>query len=61
MAGIPALTMRQIRLGLRDQDKERHWVHGECWCKSWHQAGDAGLTFVAPPWDESRDGETVSG
>jgi hypothetical protein len=59
MTGIPALTMRQVRLGLRDQDKERHWVHGKCWCKAVHEGKQTGLTLVAPPWDASRDGETA--
>ncbi len=32
----------------------------------WHRAGVAalfggGLVLIAPPWDESRDGETVLG
>ena len=28
-----------------------HWAwDGGCWCRARHQAGEAGLTLVAPPW-----------
>jgi hypothetical protein len=50
---MPALTMREIRLGFRDADNGRHWV-GTCWCKTEHDGRETGLTFVAPPWDGER-------
>lgn len=59
MTGIPALTIREVRLGLADKDKGRHWPRGRCWCETEHDSGEAGLTIVAPPWDESRDGENA--
>lgn len=54
--GIPVLTRRQARLAVLDKAGERHWLEGNCWCKAPH-GGEAGLTFVPPPWDESRNGE----
>jgi len=31
--------------------QETHWAwDGGCWCRRRHQAGEAGLTLVAPPW-----------
>jgi hypothetical protein len=57
MAAIPALTMREIRIGIRDQDNGRHWHWRECWCKRSHDGTETGLTIVAPPWDVTRDGE----
>lgn len=54
--GTRALTGRQARLGVLDKANEQHWLEGHCWCKAPH-GGEAGLTFVAPPWDQSRKQE----
>jgi hypothetical protein len=52
----PAMTAREVRLGLADKDKGRHWAWaGACWCGVRHQAGETELTLIAPPWDISRD------
>jgi len=61
MAGVPAMTMREIRLGLADKRAEapRHWSRGRCWCGAAHDGTETGLTLVAPPWDASRDGEAA--
>ena len=53
--GMPALTMREIRLGARDKQEKRHWVTGTCWCDEVHDGTETGLTFVAPPWDGERE------
>ena len=55
-AGIPALTVREARLGRQDKDNGRHWSYSRCWCGAPH-GGEAGVVFVAPPWDRSRDQE----
>ncbi len=57
MAGMPAMTMREIRLKGADETAERHWTRGWCWCGAGHGDGQAGLTMVAPPRDMTRDGE----
>lgn len=61
MAGTPALTMREVRLGIADSKAGRHWSRGGCWCGTGHDGGNAALTVVAPPWDVTRDGERASG
>lgn len=53
MAGVPAMTMAEIRLGMQDKSTGRHWSRG-CWCQGAHQDG---TMVVPPPWDESRNGE----
>jgi hypothetical protein len=57
MAGVPAMTMREIRLGMKDQDGGRHWSRGQCWCRARHQVDGDELVMVPPPWDETRGGE----
>lgn len=59
MAGIPAMTMREIRLQGADETAERHWTRGRCWCGTGHGVGETGLTMVVPPWDVARDGEAI--
>jgi hypothetical protein len=58
MAGVPALTLREIRLSRRDKEDGRHWAGAYCWCNAGHDGREA-LTLVAPPWDEARDRERV--
>lgn len=59
MAGTPALTMREIYLGVDDKANDRHWSYAACWCEVRHTGKETGLTLVAPPWDQTRDGERV--
>lgn len=56
-AGIPAMTMRQVRLEIADENQGRHWPHARCWCGAGHDGTEAGLAFTAPPWDVTRDEE----
>ena len=60
MAGTPAMTMREIRIGLADQDGARHWSRGRCRCEASHGGAETALTMVPPPWDATRDGEAVN-
>jgi len=53
----PAMTRREVGLWLADEKQERHYPRSACWCGVEHDGGEAGLTFTAPPWDESRNGE----
>jgi hypothetical protein len=53
----PALNGREVALAVADEERERHWLDAECWCRSTHDGTETGLTFTAPPWDESRAGE----
>jgi len=37
-----------------------HWDwDGSCWCRRRHQADEAGLTLVAPPWRASGPAQTA--
>lgn len=55
------MAMREIRLGLHDEAGGRHWAWGKCWCETSHAGQEeAPPRLVAPPWAESRDGETVA-
>lgn len=59
MTGTPAMTIREVRLGVRDKQEKRHWREGRCWCDAVHENGEAGLALVAPPWSEERHGGAV--
>lgn len=59
IAGAPAMTMREVRLGLADEREARHWSRGRCWCKAAHGGAETVLTMVAPPWDLSRADEAA--
>lgn len=58
MAGVPAMTMQQIRIERADKAEGRHWSR-DCWCGAGHGVGETALTMVAPPWDLARDGEVA--
>lgn len=58
LARAPVMTGREIGLWLADEQEGRHWLT-TCWCNARHDGGETGLTFVAWPWDESRDGESA--
>jgi hypothetical protein len=61
MAGRPAMTMREIRLGFRDKDRGEHWSRGECWCGADHRGETTALPLVPPPWDLVRMSESADG
>jgi hypothetical protein len=52
--GRPAMTIREIRTGLRDEADGLHWSWGRCWCEHVHQDQATGLPVVLPPWDAAR-------
>ena len=57
MAGVPAMTLAEVRLGVTDKNTGRHWSRGQCWCRARHQDGGGDLVLIPPPWDETRSGE----
>jgi hypothetical protein len=60
MGGVPAMTLREVRLRSADEKDARHWSRGRCWCKASHDGAETALALVAPPWDASRaSGRTV--
>ena len=61
MAGVPAMTMQQIRIERADKAEGRHWSRGRCWGGASHGDGETALTLVAPPWDLARDGAVSRG
>lgn len=55
----PVMTRREVGLWLADEKDGRHYPRSACWCGSEHDGGEAGLTFTAPPWDDSRRREVA--
>lgn len=59
--GVPALTLREIRLGWADERNGRHWSRSRCWCGADHHGEATTLPLVPPPWDASRMSESAGG
>ena len=55
----PALTRREVALAVADERQGRHWLDADCWCGARHNGAEAGLTFTAAAWDESRAREVA--
>ena len=59
LVSTPATTRREVALWIADEKQGRHWLV-TCWCDARHDGTEAGMTFVAPPWDEARDAEVAA-